>query len=237
MGLKFKRKKEKNLYVSFAFLIKRFLPISLKSKMKLFLELEWAFDRVSHELSFQIFQTENHPVRTESLNTILKHIDNSSNVLDLGCSGGEISYLISKNAKTVTGLDHNKESIEIAKKKFSRSNLKFLQGDAFDYIKCQKPFSYDKLILSHILEHLENPDQFLIECKKHFKMIYIEVPDFEKTYLNIYRERLKSKLSYTDEDHIFEFDRAEIESLFIKTGLTIIYAEFRFGVQKYWVKS
>ena len=43
-----------------------------------------------------------------------------------------------------------------------------------------------------------------------------------------------SKLIYTDNDHISEFDRAELRELVQKCGLTIQKEEYRFGVQKIW---
>ena len=65
---------------------------------------------------------------------------------------------------------------------------------------------------------------------------YIEVPDFERHYLNQYRLDKNINLIYSDNDHVSEFDRLEIKGLLQSCGITIQKEEYRFGVQKLWCK-
>ena len=67
----------------------------------------------------------------------------------------------------------------------------------------------------------DNPSEFLKSVSGSFKRIYIEVPDFESTPLNLVRVDVGSKLIYTDEDHVTEFDRVELERIIAMSGLTI----------------
>ena len=71
-------------------------------------------------------------------------------------------------------------------------------------------------MLSHILEHLEEPEKFLNQFTSRFKYIYIEVPDLESTILSTFRNDLKMNLQYSDTDHVIEFSRDGIEKLIMR---------------------
>jgi hypothetical protein len=144
-----------------------------------------------------------------------------------------LSNIISYKAKSVVGIDHDNTVIAIAKQKHQKKNLIFYNREALDFLK-ENENNFDVLILSHILEHIDNPKDFILKFKCFFKYTYIEVPDFDRSYLNLYRQRLGSKLIYTDNDHVSEFDRVEIKSLLEDCNLVILEQEYRFGVQKFW---
>lgn len=233
MGIKLSRKKERNLLLTVIYRIHKLLPFSSKAKLKLYLDLEWIFDRLSHETSFSYYEEEEHPVRVQSKEFILNQISASHNVLDLGCKYGNMAYYISKKAKNVVGLDFDENAIKIAQQTYKAENLTFVVAEALNYIE-QQSFQFDVLILSHILEHLEHPKSFLQDFTKHFKLIYIELPDFNKTYLNLYRQKVGNKLIYSDTDHISEFDRFELQELIAECGLKIVDSEYIYGIQKIW---
>ena len=233
MGVTLSRKKARHPILSIAYKLKKILPFSNEKKLKLFLDLEWIFNRLAHEESFKIYPAAEHPARVHSKHFILSGISNDHYVLDLGCKHGEISNFIAEKAKEVIAIDHDYNAISKAKSTYKKKNLKFETGEAFDYLSNQN-LKFDVLILSHILEHLDNPEDFLFKFKHFFQFIYIEVPDFQNSYLNEYRFDKNSKLIYTDNDHVSEFDRAELRELVQKCGLTIQKEEYRFGVQKIW---
>lgn len=236
MGVKLNRTKKRNYLVSFAYALKKLLPLSNQSKLKLFLELEWIFNRFSHEASFNYYKPDSHPVRRSSMAFILEEISVADKVLDLGSKYGDMAYQISQKANFVVGIDYEKESITLAQKKYVRDNLEFICADAVDYIESSQ-LKLSVLILSHVLEHIDNPLEFLIKFKPYFVKTYIEVPDFDNSYLNKYRLDSGSSLIYTDADHIHEFDRDELKELIEKSGLKIYKSEFRYGLQKYWCQN
>lgn len=187
-------------------------------------------------MSFKIYTPETHPARQCSKKFILDNIDERSSVLDLGCNLGDISFIIAEKAKKVVGIDYNKKAIEIAKKRYQRRNLEFHYGEALEFLKNSSEH-FDVLILSHILEHLDNPEEFLNNFKNNFNSIYIELPDFERNYLNYYRKDLGLKLIYSDNDHISEFDRDELKVLLNNCQLEIIKEEYRYGLIKLWCRN
>jgi SAM-dependent methyltransferase len=236
MGVKLSRQKPRSIITSVIYRIQKFLPLNSKFKIRLFLNLEWIFDRLSHEMSFKYYSPENHPIRQCSAKFILDNLDERSSVLDLGCNLGDISFIIAEKARKVVGVDFNEKAIEIAKKRYQRQNLEFHCGEALEFLK-RSSEHFDVLILSHILEHLDNPQDFLNKFKDNFNSIYIELPDFERNYLNHYRKDLDIKLIYSDADHISEFDRDELKALLKNCNLEIIREEYRYGLIKLWCKK
>jgi SAM-dependent methyltransferase len=234
MGLRLNREKKTHLLLSLIYRLDKVVFLNKKFKFKLYLDLEWIFNRLAHEYSFKIYSETTHPIRKFSNQFILDEIKKSDRVMDLGCKYGDITKMIGKKAGYVLGIDHNLNAITLAKSKYKKiSNIDFVHSEAYEYLEKNKDV-FDVLILSHIIEHLDNPVDFLIKYSAFFKRIYIEVPDFDATYLNCYRKDLDIKLKYTDNDHIYEFDRDELQELINSCNLVIDRTDYRFGVQKVW---
>jgi 2-polyprenyl-3-methyl-5-hydroxy-6-metoxy-1,4-benzoquinol methylase len=233
MGIKTSRQKPKNILLSLIYRLQKILPLSNAARFKLFLNLEWIFDRLSHEMSFKLYSTDNHPARQYSKKFILENIQETDTVLDLGSNLGDISFFIAEKAKEVVGIDHNAKAIELSKQRHKRPNLEFHNGEAREFLNSNAK-QFDVLILSHVLEHLDNPKDFLMDFKGFFKKIYIEVPDFDKYYLNHYRKDHKLSLIYSDKDHVSEFDREELKALLNECNIQIVKEEYRYGIQKLW---
>lgn len=236
MGIKLNRKKSKLFILSFCYRIHKLIPLSNKKKFRLYLNLEWIFDRLAHEMSFKVYSPEMHPVRTKSKDFILQKISSESVVLDLGCNLGDIAFIIAEKAKEVVGIDYNSTAIAEANRVYKRENLAFIYGEALEYLE-RREKKFDTLILSHILEHLDNPGEFLFKFKDYFEWIYIELPDFDKYYLNQYRVDQKLELVYSDSDHVTEFDRYELMELLEKCQIEIVRSEYIYGLQKLWCKN
>lgn len=217
--------------LSLLYKLDKYIPLSSRRKLNMYLDLEWIFERLAHERSFSVFAE--HPVRQKAFSFLQNHLQSTHRVLDMGCGTGSLSNLIAAHVQFVAAIDHNPELIEHAKVSFPSPNLLFEKADVLEFLaRNQEPF--DVLILSHVLEHLDDPSAFLRGHASRFKNIYVEVPDLERTPLTEYRLQLNSKLQYSDNDHIWEFNRDDLQELFRESGLEVLNSEFRFGVQKYW---
>jgi SAM-dependent methyltransferase len=231
--MKFQRKKRRNLLLSLFYKVDKILPLSKSGKLRFYLDLEWIFERLAHEQSFRVFRNREHPVRTISVDFLLRHLRDSDDVLDIGCNCGDLTSLISKKARQITGIDYNASLIAEAREKFKDSGITFIAADAIEYLE-KNYHRFDVIILSHILEHLDDPGLLLELCKSRCSHIYLELPDLERTHLNIYRQKVNSSLIYSDSDHIWELDRREAQALLDRHGLVVHDSEFILGVQKYW---
>lgn len=236
MGLKLDRNKPRSLLLSFTYRLTRLKILSVKQRLKLYSELEWIFNRLTHEESFRYYKNEEHPIRKGTMNFIVKYLDMKFNVIDIGTNEGDLSFLILPYVNTITGIDHNPELISRANQKYGHCpSLTFVQQDANSFLKNNNE-EFDVLILSHILEHIDNPSSFIEEIKHYFKFIYIELPDIEYSNSNQYRVDTGSKLIYSDTDHVSEFDRKELTEILEKSNLEIIGCEYKHAVQRYWCK-
>lgn len=84
-------------------------------------------------------------------------------VLDIGCSQGITSFLLAKEGKEVIGIDVVEQSIEYAKSllkidELPKLNLKFICND---FIQEEFHETFNTIILTEVLEHLENPITFI----------------------------------------------------------------------------
>lgn len=234
MSLKLGREKESSLLASLVYRL-RLLPLSKKTKLKLFLDFEWIFDRLAHEISYEYYSPDEHPMRQQSVDYILGFLKPEYTVLDLGCSRGEITLRLAERTKKVVGVDHSEEAITVARSQ-AKQNTHFHVGDAEAFLLASEE-NFDVLILSHILEHLDDPEGLLKQYKNYFRFIYVEVPDLDKTIFNKMRSELGSSLVYTDADHVWEFDRDTVVHMLEDCGLVILSQDFRSGVQRYWCET
>lgn len=236
MGIKLSRQKKRNLLLTIIYRVSKIPFMSRRRKFALFLDLEWIFDRLSHEKSFDFYSVEDHPLRKYSNAYILDHLKESDTVLDLGCHAGQITAALANKAKEVVGIDYDKKAIDLAKHRYQKTNLTFIHDDVVNYLQKNNRL-FDVLILSHILEHLENPKGIIKSCRPYVSYMYVELPDFDKSYMNHYRRHLTRDLIYTDADHVSEFDRAEMKDLIKECGFSVLESEYRFGVQRHWCKK
>jgi SAM-dependent methyltransferase len=236
MGIRIPRKKPRQPLLSFIYRLHRMLPMGTRAKLRLYLDLEWIFDRLAMEMSFAHYGVQDHPFRRCARAFLLEHIQPTSRVLDLGCKRGDVSIFVAEKAQRVVGVDHDEAAIAEARRTYQRENLLFLHADALEYLRSGVEH-FDVLILSHILEHLDGPEEFLMAFRGHFSHIYIELPDHDRSYLNLYRQDMGSSLVYSDDDHVSEFDRDELRTMMKRCGITIEEAEYRYGVQRLWCRT
>ena len=227
------RKKPKNLFLSIVYRLGRLVPISPIKKFNLFSKFEWIFWRLAREQVSQLYPFNENPYSINTVNFLKKNINKEDVILDLGCGEGNISYLISKYCKKVIGIDYDKNLIFKAKKNYElRENLKFQVGKIPDIFYNNSDY-YDLIICSHIIEHVNNYKDLLINLKKYTNKIFIEVPDFDSNDLNSHKKKFNIEPTYTDDDHIYEFDRDELELFFKIYGFKVIDVEFKNSVMRY----
>ena len=84
-------------------------------------------------------------------------------ILDVGCSQGTVPVLLAKSGSKVTGIDIDQTVIDDAKKivdseNKAKSNIDFICDDFLNY---QPTDTYDTILLTEVLEHLYNPEEFI----------------------------------------------------------------------------
>ena len=94
----------------------------------------------------------------------LDNIEPNDRVLDAGSGTGLVAMKIAQKAKYVLGVDFNSKSIEEARNKYKKDNLKFLVADLNEYEPQEK---FDEVVLSNVLEHIRERRELLKNMKKN----------------------------------------------------------------------
>lgn len=112
--------------------------------------------------------------------TLMVHWANSvsphtvGSVLDLGCG---LAILPETKHMEYTGVDFSKVAIGVAKKKITSKKAKLVLADIADYVKTVDDNAFDTVVLSEVLEHLEQPENVVREAKRIAKCkVIITVP-------------------------------------------------------------
>ncbi|MCK4994579.1 MAG: glycosyltransferase [Candidatus Omnitrophica bacterium] len=115
-------------------------------------------------------------------------------LLDVGCGDGLISCQLASIGFKVMGIDLEKEAIKLAKQKCS--HVEFDKKDLY----AEKQL-FDYVLASEIIEHLEEPENFLKKLKRLFKKAAVITTPRRDYYRQI------------DYYHFREYSKFEFESL------------------------
>ena len=150
-------------------------------------------------------------------------IKDGSKVLDVGCGIGIVSLNVAKklSKSSIIGIDINKKNIMLANDLLEKTNLKnvkFIYGD----INNQKNINAEYVILSNILEHIENRTKFLRNIQKisNSNIFLIRVPNFERDWQIAMRKEL-GIYYFSDVDHKIEHTVDQLKTDMEKAGFTI----------------
>lgn len=142
--------------------------------------VEQGYDRVAHE--YARLEGESEWPRMRWVRKLLKVLEPSSSVLDLGCGSGDPADVeISKEHK-VTGIDISQTQINLARQNVPTGH--FLHGDAGSVEF--PPTSFDAVISFYTLEHIPREEHRTILRRIHnwlrdggLLLISIEAGDFD----------------------------------------------------------
>lgn len=141
----------------------------------------------------------------------VNNIIDGESVLDIGCGYGAVARTIAieKPNSLVEGVDNDKIRLNQAIKAHNPGNLTFSYGDATKNVNKRK---WDVVVLSNVLEHIENRVDFLrsIQSSTLANKILIRVPSFERDWQVPLRKNLGINY-FTDNDHKIEHTLSEFE--------------------------
>ena len=150
-------------------------------------------------------------------------INDGSKILDVGCGIGIVALNIANklSQSSIIGIDINKQNIEMANQLLSQTNLdnvQFVHGDINDQID----INTDYVILSNVLEHIENRTEFLKNIQKITKSdkFLIRVPNFSRDWQMAMRKEL-GIYYFSDNDHKIEHSINEFEKEMLASKLII----------------
>ena len=153
------------------------------------------------------------------------HTDLEDSVLDLGCGNGANTHSIAQKAKQVVGIDTSEKSIKYAQEYYQRPNLKFVHGDINTY---KFDTRFDKIILSNVLEHIEDRAALLPKLHHISDTVLLRVPMITRDWLAVYKKDLG--LEYRlDSSHFIEYNLTNLKEELNQANWKITSYEIKFG--------
>jgi 2-polyprenyl-3-methyl-5-hydroxy-6-metoxy-1,4-benzoquinol methylase len=158
----------------------------------------------------------------------VERISPGERVLDVGCGYGAVAYSVASRAgAVVVGIDLRAENIVKARQLFQHPNLSFLQGDVLHGLPKE---SFDVIMLSNILEHIEQRVEFLTIVHERLspQRCLIRVPMFNRDWRVPLREELAMSY-FSDPTHYTEYTQESFEKEIRAAGLTITHLQINWG--------
>jgi SAM-dependent methyltransferase len=158
-----------------------------------------------------------------------ERIPENAKVLDLGCGIGAVADSIARQANAdVLGMDMNEASIAFARERYRHPRLRFITGNVFTDLPLDEKF--DVIVLSSVLEHLENRARFLNDLTQRFHPVkfLIRVPMFEQHYIKAIRRELGLP-AFIDSTHVLEYSTDIFTEEMAQANLNVNHLEIRWG--------
>lgn len=158
----------------------------------------------------------------------VERISPGERVLDVGCGYGAVAYSVASRAgAVVVGIDLRAENIVKARQLFQHPNLSFLQGDVLQDLPKE---SFDVIMLSNILEHIEHRVEFLTIVHERLspQRCLIRVPMSNRDWRVPLREELAMSY-FSDPTHYTEYTQESFEKEIRAAGLTITHLQINWG--------
>jgi 2-polyprenyl-3-methyl-5-hydroxy-6-metoxy-1,4-benzoquinol methylase len=155
----------------------------------------------------------------------LDNIRPTDTVLDIGCGLGFLACDAAAKASQVVGIDMDQTYHRYAREHCHRPNVEFILGDAthYDFKK-----DFDVVILSNVLEHIQDRIGMLRRLAPLAPTLLIRVPMIDRDWIVLLKKELG--IDYRlDPTHVIEYTEHQFRREIAAAGLSIEKLEIRFG--------
>lgn len=215
------RAKSRSIFISLAYRLGRvgdaiFGP---RRMLRFFLNGSWLFWRFAFERSGQVYNDEFHnQSKALSEEYLQRWVTPQDTVIDIGCGLGRWCEIAAKYARSVVGIDYSEELIAAARSRTTAANVEYINGDVTRDLDGRE---FDLALMTHVIEHIDDPDTILKELRQVARRLIVEVPDLESDSLNIVRLAEDCPF-YSDGDHVREYTQAVLNAQLTRNGWTVI---------------
>jgi 2-polyprenyl-3-methyl-5-hydroxy-6-metoxy-1,4-benzoquinol methylase len=149
-------------------------------------------------------------------------------VLDIGCGNGSLAYdMAEKAGAIVTGIELSENNHREAVERFSHPRVAYIHGDALQDLPDN---SFDTVVMSNVLEHLEDRVEFLRHVQKRISTgrLLFRVPMYERDWRVPLMEEIG--IDYRlDSSHYIEYTQETFIEELAAAGLEVAHMEIRWG--------
>ena len=142
-------------------------------------------------------------------------LDKKKNILDVGSGTGVSCILLEKKGYNITGVDPDPKNAQLINSKLKKGKC---INSYFEDLKIEN--KVDAVWLTHVIEHLEQPDILLEKCKEWIVpdgVICIAVPDCGNP--NMLNHSLNNPY------HVYHFSKNSLKRLFGKSDYDVIQCD------------
>lgn len=143
----------------------------------------------------------------------IKSFIEGKSVLDFGCSYGGFLDAAVKYAKSVVGCEIEEDAVEYCTD----------QGYSIMRDIDENSDIYDVVVMSHVVEHLINPQSYLEKIVRHISQdgyLILEFPNADEALVNIYDSHAYKDFTYWTQ-HVCLYNEQTISILLDKIGFTV----------------
>lgn len=158
-------------------------------------------------------------------------MDTGLRVLDVGCGiGRNIEFLAGMGFKSVCGVDISRNNIAHCEREWP--SYGFERMDVLDGLPMS--FDFDVVIVSEVLEHVDNPIFVLKECLRVGKVVVASLPN--GFWTEIIRKKWHGWKNEIASPEYIHFTMAQLENLQRELGFIIKDKKYFYGRYK-WARS
>ncbi|MBF0353715.1 MAG: class I SAM-dependent methyltransferase [Alphaproteobacteria bacterium] len=159
----------------------------------------------------------------------VERVPDGARVLDIGCGIGEVARTIAQRRPdvSVVGVDSDPAILAKGRRRAMPGNLRLIEGDA---TRGLPDGPWDVVVLSNVLEHIEDRSKFLQSIRKQActARMLIRVPLFERHWHMPLRKELGIDFR-SDPTHYIEHSLAEFDDEMAQAGLRIVERKTLWG--------
>lgn len=149
-------------------------------------------------------------------------LDKISSLLEVGASSGYNLSLYSSTCN-VKGIEPSNANCINAKRNYG---LDMYCGTFAEFRDSNSTEKYDLLFMSHVLEHIVNPKDFIRQCSElNTSYIFIEVPTLDYKFMD-------EPYGMFCEEHVNMFTLESLDALMCSCGYELINADMIMGVEQ-----